>query len=304
MQTTSHVMMIRPVAFGFNEQTAISNSFQNPDGKNKNDINDKAQQEFDEMSSQLKNAGIDVIIINDTLEPHTPDSIFPNNWISFHENGEIILYPMEAENRRLEKRSDILEKIKEKGFLISKKQDLSHYENEKKYLEGTGSMVLDRENKIAYACISTRTNQDVLKEFASLQNFKIIEFQSFFEEKPVYHTNVVMSLGEKYCVICLDSITDETERLEVKKSLEGTEKEIIEITLSQMGSFAGNMLQLRNKNGELLIVMSESAHKSLSSTQLEKLQNHGKLIVSNLHTIETNGGGSARCMIAEIFLPN
>jgi len=303
MQTTSNILMIRPIAFGYNEQTAGSNSFQNPEFNDPGFVHAKALQEFDTMVLMLKNQGVDVLVVDDTIEPLTPDSIFPNNWISFHEDGSLVLYPMEAINRRLERRDDILSTISNHGFNIIKKYDLTHHEKVEKYLEGTGSLVLDRINKIAYACISSRTNEEVLSEFASLLKYKIISFHSFFENKPVYHTNVVMSLGEKYCVVCLDSITDERERKIVIDKLESTQKEIIDITVNQMGSFAGNMLQLRNKNGDLLMVMSKSAHDSLNKLQLAKLSLHGKLIIPDLQTIETNGGGSARCMIAEVFLP-
>ncbi len=303
MQTTSNVLMIRPVAFGYNEQTAGSNSFQNLEFNDPGFVHAKALQEFDTMVLMLKNHGVDVLVVDDTIEPATPDSIFPNNWISFHDDGSLVLYPMEAVNRRLERRVDILSVISDNRFTILKKYDLTHYEKSEKYLEGTGSLVLDRINKIAYACISSRTNEEVLSEFASIMNYKVISFYSFFEEKPVYHTNVVMSLGEKYCVICLDSITDERERNFVKETLESTEKEIIEISINQMGSFAGNMLQLRNKIGDLIIIMSKSAYDSLNELQIARLSLHGKLIVPDLQTIETNGGGSARCMIAEVFLP-
>ena len=303
MQTTSSVMMIRPVAFGFNEQTAGSNSFQNQESKGQAFVHVKALQEFDSMVLMLRAQGIDVTVIEDTPEPHTPDSIFPNNWISFHDDGSVVLYPMEAVNRRLERRDDILEKLGAEGFKILQKLDFSHYEQENKFLEGTGSLVLDRVNKIAYACISSRTNEEVLTEFSEKLNYKIVGFRSFFDKKPVYHTNVVMSLGEGYCVICLESIPNEKERDLLRISLSLTNKEIIEISLSQMGSFAGNMLQLRNKMGELLIVMSHAAHASLTNLQVEKLMLHGKLIIPDLQTVETNGGGSARCMIAEVFLP-
>ncbi|MBC8112544.1 MAG: amidinotransferase [Verrucomicrobia bacterium] len=302
MQTTPHILMIRPVQFAFNKQTALSNTFQS-NTQNDDSVQEKALQEFDVMSKTLQNKGVNVIIINDTPEPHTPDSIFPNNWLSFHADGSVFLYPMQAENRRLERRYDILQMIENEGFIISETNDLTHYENDDKFLEGTGSMILDRENKVVYACLSPRTEPVILEDFASQADFEIIAFDAFANEKAIYHTNVMMSLGEKYAVICLDAIPDKSQQTLVVNSLLKTGKEIIEISVEQMNRFAGNMLQVRTITEELLVVMSDQAYQSLTATQIETLSKHGELIHPDLTTIETNGGGSARCMMAEVFLP-
>ena len=302
MQTTFHLLMIRPVRFGFNAETAVSNTFQNPDFQHDDTIQEKALAEFDHMVKLLRKAGAEVTVIEDTPEPHTPDSIFPNNWVSFHEDGRVYVYPMQAVNRRLERREDILKTLGQK-FLISEILDLSHHEAREKFLEGTGSMVLDRENKIAYACISPRTDNEILHDFATKAGYQVVRFLAFAGGKAVYHTNVLMSLGEKYCTICLDAIPDPDERLAVINVLARTDKEIIEISEEQMNHFAGNMLQIRNESGELLVVMSEQAYQSLSVRQRNALKKHGKCLHPSLETIETNGGGSARCMIAEIHLP-
>jgi hypothetical protein len=303
MQTTPFILMIRPVKFGFNIQTAETNTFQNSDFREDTTSQKKALKEFDKMVNILQESGVEVTVIDDTPDPHTPDSIFPNNWVSFHDDGSVFLYPMQAPNRRLERRTDILQNLQAQHFQISKTVDLSYYEATEKFLEGTGSMVLDRENKIAYACISPRTNVTVLNDFAEQAGYQAITFQAIASGKAIYHTNVVMSLGEKYCTICLDAIPDDNERLIIVNILSKTDKEIIEISEEQMNSFAGNMLQIRNKHNELLLVMSAQAYKSLTKKQIETLKKHGTLVHPSLETIETNGGGSARCMIAEIHLP-
>ncbi|WP_183572199.1 citrulline utilization hydrolase CtlX [Mucilaginibacter sp. X5P1] len=302
MQSTSHLLMIRPVSFGFNEQTAVSNAFQTKLGE-KNEVQEKALTEFNNMVTVLRNNGVDVTVIDDTPEPHTPDSIFPNNWVSFHSDGNIFLYPMQAENRRLERREDIINQL-EDCFKVHHIVDLSRFEHDHKFLEGTGSMVLDRIGKIAYACISPRTDKDVLAVFCEQTGYKAVCFDAVDEHgKAIYHTNVLMCVGSKFVVICLDSIPNPHERVTVIESLQSTRKEIIEISFEQMNQFAGNMLEVQNKNGEALIVMSQSAFKSLTEVQKTALGKHGRLIYSNINTIETNGGGSARCMIAEVHLP-
>jgi hypothetical protein len=301
-QSTSHLLMIRPVSFGFNEQTAGSNAFQTKLG-DKNEVQNKALAEFNNLVTVLRNNGVDVTVIDDTPEPHTPDSIFPNNWVSFHGDGNIFLYPMQAENRRLERREDIINQL-EDHFKVHHIVDLSRFEHDHKFLEGTGSMVLDRIGKIAYACLSPRTDRDVLAIFCEQTGYKAICFDAVDEHgKAIYHTNVLMCVGSKFAVICLDSIPNPHERILVTESLQNTRKEIIEISFEQMNQFAGNMLEVQNKNGEALIVMSQSAFKSLNDVQRIKLGKYGKLIYSNISTIETNGGGSARCMIAEVHLP-
>jgi hypothetical protein len=301
-QSTSHILMIRPVNFGFNEETAGSNAFQNRNA-DKNGINEKAQHEFDRMVSILRDNGVDVTVIDDTPEPYTPDSIFPNNWVSFHADGGIFLYPMQAENRRLERREDIIAQL-EDGFAVKHIIDLSRFEQEDKFLEGTGSMVLDRENKIAYACLSPRTDSDILTLFCEQAGYKAISFEAVDEHgKAIYHTNVLMCIGSRFAVICLDSIPNPHERIIIKEALKSAQKEIIEITFEQMNHFAGNMLEVKNKAGENLIVMSDSAYNELDESQKTELQKFGKLIYADINTIENNGGGSARCMMAEVHLP-
>ncbi|MDB5014456.1 MAG: amidinotransferase [Daejeonella sp.] len=293
--------MIRPVCCGFNEQTAESNAFQL---KQAGDtfVQEQALAEFDAFVDILKNNALDVIVIEDNLENHTPDSIFPNNWISLQEDGTIYLFPMEAPNRRLERRNEILDVIK-KSFSVTKIIDLSFFESQNKFLEGTGSMILDHEHKLAYACISSRTNPEVLEYYCDISGYKPVTFHAVDQtSKPIYHTNVMMCMGQKFVVICLEAITDEVEREKVLLSLSNTGKEIVRITLDQMYQFAGNMLELKNKSGENLLVMSERAYKSLDNNQLEILKRQSKIIYSPLTTIENNGGGSARCMIAEVFL--
>jgi len=298
----STVLMIRSVAFGFNEQTAGSNAFQQQ-GLEQHNVQQQALQEFDTLVATLRDNGVDVIVVDDTPDPHTPDSIFPNNWISFHENGQIFLYPMQADNRRLERREDIVDQLKTK-FSISEIDDLSHFETDEKFLEGTGSMVLDRRNKIAYACLSPRTDPEVLADFCERSGYGTVEFHAVDSKgKPIYHTNVLMCMGEAFVVICLDSVADEDERELLTDSFTINRKEIVEISMEQMNAFAGNMLELVNDKGEHLLVMSARAYHSLLPEQINSLEKYCKLIYTNLNTIETNGGGSARCMIAEVRLP-
>ena len=301
-QSTSHILMIRPVNFGFNEETAGSNAFQNREAKD-DDANTKAQQEFDGMVSALCANGVDVTVIDDTPEPYTPDSIFPNNWVSFHADGEVYLYPMQAENRRLERREDIIAKLEDR-FSVKHVIDLSRFEQENKFLEGTGSMVPDRENKIAYACISPRTDRDVLDLFCEHAGYRPVTFDAVDEKgQAIYHTNVLMCVGTGFAVICLDSIPNPDEKLVVKESLSLTKKEIIDISFGQMNHFAGNMLEVKNSAGDTLIVMSQSAFDALLDEQKQILKKYGKLVHADIGTIETLGGGSARCMMAEVHLP-
>ncbi|TSD67964.1 amidinotransferase [Inquilinus sp. KBS0705] len=293
--------MIRPVNFGFNAQTAGSNAFQNRD-EDQQLVQQKAQQEFDSFVAVLRSNGVSVTVIQDTPDPHTPDSIFPNNWVSFHNNGDIFLYPMQAENRRLERREDIIRQL-EDSFKANHVVDLSRFEAKKQFLEGTGSMVLDRENKIAYACLSPRTNAEVLKAFCEYTGYKAITFDAFDQHgQAIYHTNVLMAIGSNFAVICLDSITNLSEKELVIQSLTATKKEIIDIGFAHMNSFAGNMLEVKNNKGETLVVMSQNAYNSLAEDQRNSLGQYGKLVYADINTIETNGGGSARCMIAEVHL--
>lgn len=306
-QITDTLMMIRPVAFRRNEQTAVNNYYQKTiEGLSMDQIQEKALAEFDGFVEKLREAGIDVIVFDDTAEPETPDSIFPNNWVSFHESGEVILYPMYAENRRLERRDDLLESLS-KDFKISKISGFLDWESKGRYLEGTGSLILDRQNKIAYAATSERTNIEVLADFAAHTGYEIVAFQAnqtFNGERlPIYHTNVMMCLGEDFALFCDESIDSEVEKKQVIHAFENTKKEVIFITEEQKERFAGNMLQVRNKRGEKYVIMSESAYLALDDDQRTRLSYHGRILHSSLDTIECLGGGSARCMMAEVFLP-
>ncbi|MCG2611304.1 arginine deiminase-related protein [Flavobacterium sp. SM15] len=307
-QTTSTLLMIRPVAFRRNEQTAVNNYYQKAsEGILPATINAKAQEEFDGLVAQLHKAGMEVIIVNDTESPSTPDSIFPNNWISFHQTADVTLYPMFAENRRLERRDDILDLLEEKGFYIEQLVDYSAAEEDGVFLEGTGSLVLDRENGKAYCGISPRSDEELMIEFCEDFEMDPVIFDAFQtvngERKPIYHTNVMMSVGEKFAVICPECIDDSKERKMVLDCLKSDGKEIVVITEEQVRNFAGNILQVKNSDEERFIVMSESARQSFTPAQLKVLEKHGEIISAKLDTIETNGGGSARCMIAEVFLP-
>lgn len=294
--------MIRPCSFGFNEQTAESNAFQTREADQQR-VQADALAEFDGLVQILKANDVNVTVIDDTPQPHTPDSIFPNNWVSFHADGGVYLYPMQAENRRLERREDIITRL-EDNFTVRHIIDLSKFEHEGQFLEGTGSMVLDRENKIVYACLSPRTNENVLKKFCEEAGYKPIKFNAVDEKGiAIYHTNVMMALGTGFAVICLDSIDNAIEKEQVIKSLTDTGKQLVDITFAQMNRFAGNMLEVKNNAGDTLIVMSQSAYLSLNNEQQAILSAFGKLIYADIHTIENNGGGSARCMIAEVHLP-
>lgn len=307
-QITNTILMIRPVSFRMNEQTAVNNYYQKVlESLTPETVQFKALQEFDDFVEKLQAVGVNVIVIDDTNETDTPDSIFPNNWISFHENGDVALYPMFAENRRLERREDILETLEALGYEINNVVDYTSAEEEKIYLEGTGSLLLDRVNGKAYCALSPRADEDLLIEFCEDFEFTPVSFvanQTLNEKRvPIYHTNVMMCLGEKFSVICLDSIDDKKERKEVIKHLKEDKKEIIAITEEQVNNFAGNMLQVLGSNNERYIVMSNSAFESLNKQQINQLEKHGKILYSSLDTIEACGGGSARCMMAEVFLP-
>lgn len=307
-QTTNSILMIRPVAFRMNEQTAVNNYYQKVlDGLSPSTVNDKAQEEFDAFVQKLRLVGVDVIVVDDILNPDTPDSIFPNNWISFHENGDVALYPMFAENRRLERREDILDILEEKGFVINNIMDYTSAEEDGFFLEGTGSLVLDRENGKAYCALSPRADEELFIEFCEDFEFTPVIFEAFQtvdkERKLIYHTNVMMCLGETFAVICADCIDDKKERKMVLESLRGDEKEVILITEDQVNNFAGNMLEVKGTDDRRYLVMSASAHQSLTKKQIAQLEEHVTILSSSLDTIEACGGGSARCMMAEIFLP-
>ena len=303
MQTTDTVLMIEPAAFGFNAETAQNNYFQ-VNSENAETQN-RALQEFNNFVEKLRSKGINVITVKDTLEPHTPDSIFPNNWISMHQDGTVVLYPMCAVNRRWERRNDILEILK-RNFSVKEIIDLSAPENDGKFLEGTGSMIFDHDNKLAYGSVSLRLDEQLFREFCEKFGFEPVVFHSYQtannERLPIYHTNVMMCVADQFVVICLDCIDDETERVNVVNAIVNSGKEIIEISESQMQRFAGNMLQVQNSDGKKFLVMSQSAYQSLTQEQISNIEKYSEIIYSDLETIETNGGGSARCMLAEVFL--
>lgn len=298
--------MIRPVDFNFNHQTAINNHYQKTqDGLDA--VNEKAQKEFDLLVEKLQSNGINVLVFDDDLSHDTPDSIFPNNWITFHSNGDIALYPMFAINRRLERREDVLSFVEEKGFSINNIVDYTSAENEDLFLEGTGSMILDRANKKVYCSLSQRSSEEILIEFCEDFQYTPVVFNSFQnannQRLPIYHTNVMMCIAETFAVVCLESIDDESQQKNVVNHLSESGKEIIEISEDQVEKFSGNMLQLKDTNGDAILVMSDSAHMALTKQQVDKIQKHCKILSSPIPTIETCGGGSVRCMIAEVFLP-
>ena len=301
MQTTSHLLMIRPVNFSFNTETAVNNAFQVA-GEDAG-AQEKAKTEFDAFVNVLAANGVDVTVAEDTPEPYTPDSVFPNNWVSFHEDGTVLLYPMYAPNRRLERKQGVLDKVSSK-FRIGKTIDLSYYEKEDNFLEGTGSMVLDRENKIAYACLSPRTDYIILEDFCDKMGYTSEVFDAIDKSgQPIYHTNVMMCVADKYVVICLEAVPADHEKEHVQETIQKSGKAVITISLDQMNHFAGNMLQVNNDKGEKLLVMSTQAFESLTKEEVAVLSAYNKIIHSPLTTIETNGGGSARCMMAEVHLP-
>jgi hypothetical protein len=307
-QTTNAILMIRPVAFRMNEQTAVNNYYQKVlDGLSPETVNAKAQEEFDTFVNKLRMVGVDVTVVEDTLNPDTPDSIFPNNWISFHENGDVALYPMFAENRRQERREDVLDILEDKGFVINEIMDYTSAEDDGYFLEGTGSILLDRENDKAYCALSPRADEELFIEFCEDFEYTPVIFEAFQtvngERKLIYHTNVMMCLGETFAVICADCIDDKKERKMVLDSLRGDEKEVILITEDQVNNFAGNMLEVKGTDDRRYLVMSKSAHQSLTKKQIAQIEEHVTILSSSLDTIEVCGGGSARCMMAEIFLP-
>ena len=301
MQTTSHLLMIRPWKFDFNAETAVNNAFQEKDASN--DIASRAAKEFEDFAQLLTSHGINVHVVDDTETPRTPDSIFPNNWVSFHSDGKLVLYPMFAKNRRAERKPGVLNHIRE-AFVVSEVLDLTPAEDRSQFLEGTGSMVLDRENRLAFACLSPRTDLAVLKEFCQRMNYRPVVFHAVDNnDQPIYHSNVMMCVGEQFVVICLEAIKDPTEQAEVVQTIANTGRKLISISLNQMNHFAGNMLQVRNGEGQRFLVMSTQARESLTPLQVQELSAFGPLLHSPLYSIEKNGGGSARCMLAEVFLP-
>ena len=297
---TSRILMISPNKFRNNELTIVDNSFQSRQVNNTS-ISDNAISEFERLKETILKKDISIHALDDDSEFDTPDAVFPNNWISFHKSHKAVLYPMYASNRRLERKSSTLEKLSNQGLNIEIIKDYSHFENDNKFLEGTGSVVLDRKNKFAYCSVSSRSDDELFRLFCSEMNYKPIVFNSIYQSKPIYHTNVMMSICNNFSIICLDSIKEENQRKSVKANLKDSNFEIIDITIDQMCSFLGNSIQLIDSNYNPLLVMSSTAYDSISGSQLKIIEKYTDIIHSDIKTIEKNGGGSARCMIAEIF---
>ena len=304
-QTTSNILMIRPCRFFSNPETAKSNKFQGKSVIDGDELQRAALDEFDQLVEKLRQADLNIIQFDDTPEPPTPDSVFPNNWISMHADGTVVLYPMEAINRRTERRSDIVKSlVEEYGFSVNKTIDLTSHESKSRYLEGTGSMVLDHINRITYSCISSRTDELVLFDFSKQMNYTVVSFNaSDSSGSSIYHTNVIMSLGENIAVLCEDAIKDNSERENVLSSLESSNHEIVCISLEQMHSFSGNVLEVISNGGEKLMLMSSSAEKALTDSQYKTISKYCRIVSSPIDNIEASAGGSVRCMMAEIFLP-
>jgi hypothetical protein len=304
-QLAGAVLMIRPTRFESNPLTLESNAFQEDPDASPAEQQGAALDEFDALVKTLNAHGIETFVFSDTREPHTPDSVFPNNWVTLHADGSVVLYPMEASNRRTERRLDIIEALdREHGFFVRDIVDLSWHEKAGNFLEGTGSMVLDRSNRIAYACLSSRTWLDALGDFAQRMDYEVIAFEATDRDGiPIYHTNVLMNVGEATAVICAEAIADETQRSAVLNSLWKTNHQVVYLTFDQLESFAGNMLELRNADGERVIAMSQQAYDSLNEQQKEILAANGRIAASPIDNIELSAGGSVRCMLAEIHLP-
>lgn len=302
MPLATTILMVRPAAFGFNEETAANNYFQTNPGIGKEVLQQKALAEFDNMVQLLRNEEVDVLVIDDTKEPPKPDALFPNNWLSTSPNGTVSVFPMYAPNRRAEKRDDILQQLA-RHFVVKDVQDWSEYEAEGRFLEGTGSMVIDHDNKMIYAAVSERTNLSVLEKYAATNNYQAIVFLATDKNgQPVYHTNVMMALGPAFCVLCEEAIEEEWELIAVRQLLESTGYTIIAITREQMHAFAGNMLEVKNKKAENVLVLSQTAFDSLRKEQKQMLEAFAQLLPVPVLTIEQVEGGSVRCMMAEIFL--
>ncbi len=303
-QTTDTILMVRPAAFGYNPETAANNAFQRAPGQaSAEEIAREARREFDALVAKLRAAGIEVVVMEDKAEPVCPDAVFPNNWVSFHADRTIITYPMFSAIRRQERRDDILQEVLDR-FGFHRRLLFEVSENDGQFLEGTGSMVIDRPHRLVYACLSERTNAWLLRDYCLERNYDPVPFRAYDQDgRVVYHTNVMMALGEDFVVICMDSVTDRHDRARLIDNFQKTGKEVVEISLAQMASFAGNMLQVRNREGKSFLVMSERAYLSLDPEQISRLEKHAQLLHSPLDTIEKHGGGSARCMMAEIFRP-
>lgn len=305
LQTTPHILMVRPANFAFNEETAANNAFQSRDGKlTPAEMRERAMKEFDGFVAQLRASGVDVIVAHDTADPVKPDAVFPNNWVTFHQEGFMVTYPMFAPTRRLERSDAVIDTVLEQGYHSDKRICLETYEAKNTFLEGTGSIIFDHQHRLAYACLSPRTNAELLEELCRKIGYQKVVFHSVDAHgQEVYHTNVMMALGETFVVISLDSVRDAEERRMLEDKFRETDKEIVDITLEQMNAFAGNMLQVRNTAGHTILVMSSTAYHALTPEQIQTLERHTQLLHAPIPTIETYGGGSARCMMAEIFLP-
>lgn len=297
--------MVRPANFAFNEETAANNAFQSRDGKlSPAEMRERAMQEFDGFVAQLRAAGVDVLVANDSASPVKPDAVFPNNWVTFHQEGWVVTYPMFAPTRRLERSEEIIAQVLGSGFRSNKRLNFESNEQRGRFLEGTGSIIFDHQHKLAYACLSPRTDADLLEELCQAIGYQKVVFHSVDGHgQDIYHTNVMMALGETFVVICLDTVRDGAERKMLEAKFRETGKEIVDISLAQMNSFAGNMLQVRNTRGQTILVMSSQAYLALTAAQISQLEQHTQLLHAAIDTIETYGGGSARCMMAEVFLP-
>jgi hypothetical protein len=303
MQATQHILLIRPNGFAYNDETAVSNTFQQKIDLSSAAILQKVTDEFDAFANTLRLKGVNVLVIHDTKLPSKPDAVFPNNWASYHEDGTVILYPMCTHNRRLEKRPEIISILRQ-HYTVNNIVDLSAYESANRFLEGTGSIIFDHVNRIAYACLSPRTDKELFEQVAKQLHYKPFSFYAHNTAGiEIYHTNVMMCIAEKFAVICLDSISNAAEKQMVSQTLSQTGHEIIAISFDQMNRFAGNMLALNNNTNQDLLAMSQSAFDSLTADQKLIIEQYCEMVPLSIPTIETIGGGSARCMIAEIFLP-
>jgi hypothetical protein len=305
-QLASAVLMIRPSRFESNPETAESNRFQGKTGASPAEQQEAALGEFEALAMALEDAGIRVLIFDDIPEPHTPDAIFPNNWISLHADGSVVLYPMEAPSRRRERRPDIIESlVADHGYIVRQIVDLTHHEDSGHFLEGTGSMVLDRVNRNAYACLSTRTHLDPLGEFAQRMDYDIVAFDATDEDDaPIYHTNVLMNIGEDLAVICDEAIRKDDQRAAVLQHLTQTGHRILSLSYEQLESFAGNMLELKSASGNRIVAMSDAARQSLDQSQRREIESDATIVSTAIDNIECSAGGSVRCMLAELHLPS
>jgi hypothetical protein len=304
-QTTAHILMVRPANFAFNEETAASNAFQSRDGKmSPQDMRTHAMAEFDGFVANLRAAGVQVIVANDSMSPAKPDAVFPNNWVTFHQEGFVVTYPMFAPTRRLERREEVIDLVLQEGFQTDARFHFEDNEARDRFLEGTGSIIFDHQHRLAYACLSPRTDSGLLEELCQKIGYQKVVFHAVdANDQDIYHTNVMMAMGESFVVICLNSVRDSAERSLLEQKFQETNKEIVDISLAQMNQFAGNMLQVKNLSGQVILVMSSTAYHALSPAQIAQLERHTQLLHSPIDTIETYGGGSARCMMAEVFLP-